>query len=114
MIPSNHNNPEATEEIHLVCHMEGFPDQCFCPVCEMSDRSEAYLCAHGGEEDVFVDKETINRQFNILLELDELLGNLDNTLHHVLAVPSHRVPFHLENRLASNYICGLDVLGGYI
>ena len=80
MIPSNYNSPEATDEIHLVCCMEGFPDQRFCPVCEMSDRSEAYICAHGGEEDVFFDKETINCQFNILLEFDELLGNLDNTL----------------------------------
>ncbi len=93
--------------------MEGYPDQCFRPVCEMSDRGEAYLRAHGGEEDVFVDKETINRQFNILLELDELLGNLDNTLRHALAIPSHRA-FHLENRSTPNYICGLDVLGGYI
>jgi len=60
----------------------------------MSDRGEAYLRAHGGEKDVFVDKETINQQFNILLELDELLGNLDNTLRHALAIPSHHVPFH--------------------
>ncbi len=80
----------------------------------MSDPSEAYLCAHGGEEDVFVDKEAINCQFNILLELDELLGNLDNTLRHVLAIPSHRVPFHLENRSTPNNICGLDVVSGYI
>ena len=79
----------------------------------MSDRGEAYLCAHGSEEDVFISKETINCQFNILLLLDELLGNHDNTLRHALAVPSHSVPFHLENRLAPNYICGLDVLGGY-
>ena len=50
----------------------------------MSDRGEAYLSANGGEEDVFIDKETINCQFNILLELDELLGNLDNTLRHAL------------------------------
>jgi hypothetical protein len=46
----------------------------------MSDRGEAHLSAHSGEEDVFIDKETINHQFDILLELDELLGNLDNTL----------------------------------
>ena len=80
----------------------------------MSDRGEAYLSANGSEEDVFIDKETINCQFNILLELDELLGNLDNILRHELAVPSHRVPFHLENISTPNYICGLDVLGGYI
>ncbi len=65
----------------------------------MSDRGEAYLSAHSGEEDVFIDKETINCQFNILLELDELLGNLDNTLQHALVVPSQHVPFHLENIL---------------
>jgi hypothetical protein len=47
------------------------------------------------------------------LELYELLGNLDNTLQHALVVPSHIVPFHHENRSAPNYICGLDVLGGY-
>jgi hypothetical protein len=80
----------------------------------MSDRGEAYLGVHSGVEDVFIDKDTINCQFNILLELDELLGNLDNTLCPALAVPSHRVPFHLENRSSLNYICGLDVLRGYI
>ncbi len=80
----------------------------------MSDHGEAYLGAHSDEEDVFIDKETINCQFNILLELDELLGNLDNTLRNALAAPSHPVPFHLENSLNPDYICGLDVLGGYI
>ncbi len=80
----------------------------------MSDRGEAYLSANGGEENVFIDKETINCQFNILLELDKLFGNLDNTLRRALAIPSHCVPFHLENRSTPNYICGLDVLGGYI
>ena len=80
----------------------------------MSDRGEAYLSANGGEEDVFIDKETINCQFNILLELDELFGNLDNTLRHTLDVPSHSVPIRLKNRSTPNYICGLDVLGGYI
>ncbi len=72
------------------------------------------LVLTSGEEDVFIDKETINCQFNILLVLDELLGNLDNTLSRALAVPSHRVPFYLENRSAPSYICGLDVLSGYI
>ncbi len=80
----------------------------------MSDPGEAYLRAHGGKEDVFVEKETINRQFNILLELDELLRKLDNTLRHALAVCSHHVLFHFENRSTPNHICGLDVLGGYI
>ncbi len=80
----------------------------------MSDRGEAYLSAHSGEEDVFIDKETVNCQFDILLELDELLGNLDNTMRHTIVILSHSVPFHLENRLSPNYICGLDVLGGYI
>jgi hypothetical protein len=53
----------------------------------MSDRGEAYLSAIDGEEDEFIDKETINHQFKIMLELDELLGNLDNTLRHALAFP---------------------------
>ena len=63
----------------------------------MSDRGEAYLSANGSEEDVFIDKETINCQFNILLELDELLGNLDNTLRHALAVPSHSVLLEIQS-----------------
>ncbi len=96
MIPSNHNNSEATQEIHLICHKEGFPKICFCAVCKMSDRGEAYLSAVSCEEDVFVDKETINGQFNILLKLDELSRNLDNILHHTLAIPPHSAPFHLE------------------
>ena len=94
--------------------MEGFPNQCFSLVCEMSDRNEAYPSAIGGEEDVFIDKETINCQLNILLELDELFGNLDNTLRHAIAIPPCSVPFHLKSRSAPNYKCGLDVLGSYI
>jgi hypothetical protein len=80
----------------------------------MSERGEAYLSAIGCDEDVFVGKETINSQFNILLELDEFPWNLENTLRHALAVLPHSVPFHLENRLAPNYLCGLDVLDGHI
>ncbi len=80
MIPNNHNNAEAMQEIHFICHKEGFPKQSFCAVCKISDHGEAYLSAVGScEEDVFVDKEMINSQFNILLELDELLTILCTT-----------------------------------
>ncbi len=43
---------------------------------------------------MLVDKEAIDCQLNILLELDELLGNLDHALRHALAISFHRVPFH--------------------
>ncbi len=56
MIPSNHKNSEAMQEIHLVCGKEGFPKICFSVVRKVSDRGEAYLSAVGCEEDVFVDK----------------------------------------------------------
>ncbi len=45
---------------------------------------------------MLVDKEAINCQLNILLELNELLGNLDDALRHALAISSHRVPFHFS------------------
>ncbi len=60
----------------------------------MCNHGEAYLCAVGGEKYVLVDKEAIDCQLNILLELNELLGNLDDALHHMLAISSHHVPFH--------------------
>ena len=59
----------------------------------MRNRGEAYLCAVSGEKYVLVDKEANNCQLNILLELDELLGNLDDALRHVLVISFHRVPF---------------------
>ncbi len=65
-------------------------------VRKVSNCAKAYLSAVGGKENVFVDKETINCLFNILLEVDELLRNLDKTLHHMLAVPPHSVPLHFE------------------
>jgi hypothetical protein len=75
--PSNHNSSEAAQEIHFVCCKECFPKICFFAVCKMSIRGEVYLGAVGCEEDVFIDKEAINCQSNILLELDELsLGTL--------------------------------------
>ena len=60
MFPSDHNNSEATQEIHLVCPKECFPKICFCVVRKMSDLGEVYLGAVGCEEDVFVEKEAIN------------------------------------------------------
>ena len=79
----------------------------------MGDCSESYLGAQSGEEYMLVDKEAIYCQFDILLELDKLLGNLDNTLHHMLAVPLDSIPFHLEDRLAPDYICGFDITNSH-
>jgi hypothetical protein len=76
----------------------------------MSDRGEADLRAIGCEEDVFVDKKNINRQFNILMEFDELCGNLDNALHYLLAVPPHRGTLHLEDGASPNHFGGLHIL----
>jgi hypothetical protein len=48
------------------------------------------LWAVSGEKDVLVDKEAINCQLNILLELDELVGTLKDG--YVCRVPLPRVP----------------------
>ena len=61
-------------------------------------RSEAYLCAVGGEESVLVDKEDINLQLHILLKLDEFRGYLDDDLRHVLGIFPHLVPFNFNNK----------------
>jgi hypothetical protein len=76
----------------------------------MSDRGEAYLCAISHEEDVFVDKKNIDRQFNILMELDELCGNLNNALHYLLAIPPHPVTLHLEDGASPNHFSSLHIL----
>jgi hypothetical protein len=54
--------------------VKGFPYECFCSKTKVRNRGEAYLCALGGKKYVLVDKEAINCQLNILLELNELLG----------------------------------------
>ena len=54
-----------------------------------------------GEEDVFIDKETINCQFNTCWSFMSALGTLTilcNTCLQFLLTP-HIIPFHLENRL---------------
>ncbi len=76
----------------------------------MSDRREAYLCAVGHEEDVFVDNKNTICQFHISMELDELCGSLDNALHYLLAIPPHRVTLHLEDGASSNHFGGLYIL----
>ncbi len=96
LIPCNHNDLEATYEVHLVRHVKGFPYKCFCSKTKVCHRGEAYLCAVGGEIYVLVDKEVIDCQLNILLELDELLRNLDDALRHVLVISSHRVLFSTD------------------
>ena len=80
----------------------------------MGDCGEANLGAEGGEEYMLVDKEAINCQFNVFVELDELPGNLDNTLCHVLAVPTNCIPFQLEDRSTPNHFRGLDIIKSHI
>ncbi len=63
----------------------------------MSDRREAYFCAVGCEECVLVDEEYIYGKLHILLELNQLTGDLDHNLNKSLRVPPYIVPFHLEN-----------------
>jgi hypothetical protein len=77
---------------------------------QMSDHEEADLCAISHEEDVFVDKKNVNRQFDILMKLDELCGNLVNALYYLLAVPPHRVTLHLEDKASPNHFGGLYIL----
>jgi hypothetical protein len=79
----------------------------------VGDCGEAYLGAESGEEYMLVNKEAIYCQFDILLELDELLGNFDNNLCHTLDVPSDCIPFHFEDRSASDYICGFDIVDSH-
>ena len=75
----------------------------------MGNRGETYFGAESGEEYMFIDKEAVHRQFHVLLEFDELLGDFDNTLHQALAIPSICIPFHLEDRLTPNQFLGLDM-----
>jgi len=79
-------------------------------VCQMSDHREAYLCAVGCEEDVFIDEKNFYFQFHILMELGELYENLDNALHYLLAIPSHPVTLHLEDGASPNHFGSLHIL----
>ena len=80
----------------------------------MGDCSEAYFGAKGGEEYMLVDKEAINCQFNVFVELDEIPGNFDNTLRRVLAIPMNCIPFQLEDRSTPNHFHGLDIIKSHI
>jgi hypothetical protein len=64
---------------------------------DMSDCHEANFRAVHGEECVLVDEEYIYGELHVLLELNQLAGDLDHTLNKSLCVPSYSVPFHLEN-----------------
>ncbi len=91
------------EEIHHVRSLQGYPKQVLVPAGNVGDCSKAYLGAHSGEEYMLVDKKAIYCQLDILLELDELLGNLDNTLSYTLAILLDCIPFHFNNRLAPDH-----------
>ena len=97
MITHDYHDTKASQKIHLVCAKQGCPKLFLIPLGHVGDRGKAYFGAECGEENVLVDKEAINCQFNILMKLDKLHGNLDNTLRHTLAIlPSH-ISFHLED-----------------
>ncbi len=80
----------------------------------MGNCGEVYFGAESGEEYVFVNREAINCQFNVLLELDQLLRVFDNTLRQALAVPSNCIPFHLKDRLTPNQFRGLDIINSHV
>ena len=63
----------------------------------MSDHCEAKFCAVGGEKCVLVDEVYIYGELHILLELNQLTGDLDYTLNKSFCIPPYIVPFHLEN-----------------
>ncbi len=63
----------------------------------MSDHCEAYFHAVGGEDCMLVDEKYIYGKLHILLELNQLTGDLDHTLNKSLCVPPYIVSFHLEN-----------------
>jgi hypothetical protein len=44
------------------------------------------------------------------MELDDLCGNLDNTLHYPLAIHPHHDTHHLEDRVSPNCFGGLYIL----
>jgi hypothetical protein len=50
----------------------------------------------------------------MLLELDELLKDLDQTLNKALCISSYGGPFHFENQATPNYFGGLDIHRRYI
>ena len=114
MVTFYYHKTESTKEIHHVCCLQGHPNQVLVLADIVGDCGEAYLGAQSGEECMLVDKEEIYCQFDILLELDELLGNLDNTLRHMLAVPLDCIPFHLKDRSAPDYICGIDIIESHV
>jgi hypothetical protein len=80
----------------------------------MGNCGEAYFGAESGEEYMFVNKESINCQFNVLLEFDELLTDFDNTLRQALAIPLNSILFHLKDRLTPNYFRGLEIINSHI
>lgn len=77
--------------------MESFPEMLLLTSQNMSDRREANFRAVRGEECVLVDEEYIYGELYILLELNQLAGDLDHTLNKSFRVSSYSVPFHLED-----------------
>ncbi len=114
MVTLYYHNTEATKEVHHVPCLQGHPNHVLVPAGKVGDCDEDYFGAESAEEYMFVDKEAIYCQFDMLLELDELLGNLDNTLCHTLAILLDCIPFHLEDRSAPDCICGFDIVSSHV
>jgi hypothetical protein len=69
---------------------------------------EAYFYTVSNEECVPIDEENMYCQLNILVKFNQLATNLDHVLDKSLCVPSHRIPFCLENQ-APNHFGGLNI-----
>jgi hypothetical protein len=80
----------------------------------VGDCSEAYFCAVCGEKDMLIDKEVVDCQFHLLMELDKLTRDLDTTMNCPLGIGTSHIPLELDNRVAPDYLCSLHIIQSHI
>ena len=75
--------------------MQGRPNNFLGSIGQMGDCCETNPCAVSGEEDMLVDKEAVDSQFHLLVDLDEFTWDFDDALDSPLGIGTGHVPLEL-------------------
>ena len=104
---------EAPVEIELVYLVMGLVNSLDCSVSEMVHGCEAYLSTVGQKEWYLVDKEYVCRESHVVMEFEQVLGNLDKVPCHMSGLTSCGLSFEGCDVLSPYLMGSDDVLYGH-
>jgi len=63
---------------------------------------------------MLIDKEAVDCQFHLLVELDKFTGDFNDALDSPLGIRTSHVPLELEDRAAPDHFCSLHIVQSHV